>query len=322
MYIVTADNVNEAYRAGMSLVKYEGLEEPTRNGKVMVLPGPLLTHYSNPKNHVLFDATRDANPFFHLYEAMWMLTGWNTIHELKKFNSNIASFSDNGSTLNGAYGYRWRINFGYDQIHAIVALLDNDRTTRRAVLSMWDPREDLRDQESKDLPCNTHIYFRVREGQLDMTTCCRSNDLVWGCYGANAVHMSVLQEYIAAKLGVRQGSYYQLSNNAHVYERHFALLDQPSIVRGYRYNTIPMDSHLIGWDTDCLNFVDNPYQLPNEYATGWFRRVMAPLGMAHQAYKDKRYDSAIDFARQIEAEDWRLACVTWLERRKNNASLL
>ena len=67
---------------------------------------------------------------------------------------------------------------------------------------MWDAKQDLSHRnESKDLPCNTHVYFSIREGFLDMTVCNRSNDLIWGCCGANAVHMSFLQEYVATMWG-------------------------------------------------------------------------------------------------------------------------
>ena len=316
MYLITADNVNEAYRLGMFHVSEYGVERPTRNGKAMVLDYPLITHYTFPKQHVLFDAVRDANPFFHLYEAMWMLTGEDNIQTLVKFNKNMATFSDDGVTLNAAYGQRWRIHFGYDQLSDVVALLDRDPTTRRAVLAMWDPRFDLRDQQSKDLPCNTHIYFEVKDRRLNMTVCNRSNDLVWGLYGANAVHMSILHEYVANKTNFTQGSYFHLSNNAHVYERHYDLLRQPAATKGYKYKTYPMCAWTSGWDNDCIKFVDNPYQLPNNYITDWFQRVMAPLGLAHQSYKQGLIESAIDFARQIEADDWREACVNWLTRRR------
>jgi thymidylate synthase len=52
---------------------------------------------------------------------------------------------------------------------------------------------------------------------LDLTVLCRSNDVVWGAYGANAVHFSVLQEYLAGRIGVDVGVMYQFSNNYHGY---------------------------------------------------------------------------------------------------------
>ena len=49
----------------------------------------------------------------------------------------------------------------------------------------------------EEIPCNTAIYFKVREGKLNMTVSNRSNDVIWGTFGANVVHMSILQEYVA-----------------------------------------------------------------------------------------------------------------------------
>ena len=82
---------------------------------------------------------------------------------------------------------------------------------------MWDPVQDLDRGQFKDHPCNTHIYFRIREGQLTMTVCNRSNDVLWGMLGANVCHMTLLQELIANALRIPVGSYYVMTNNAHIY---------------------------------------------------------------------------------------------------------
>ena len=51
-----------------------------------------------------------------------------------------------------------------------------------------------------------------------MTVCNRSNDMLWGAYGANAVHMSMLQEYLASRLEIAVGEYTQISDSFHVYQ--------------------------------------------------------------------------------------------------------
>ena len=146
-----------------------------------------------------------------------MLSGSNNVDFPASFAKQIREYSDDGTTLNGAYGFRWRYYWDYDQLEQIIYMLKNDSTTRRAVLSMWDPQHDL-EYDSVDTPCNTHIYFRTVGGRLDMTVCNRSNDLVWGMLGANIVHMSILQEYIANATGLPVGTYHQFTNNLHVYE--------------------------------------------------------------------------------------------------------
>lgn len=144
-----------------------------------------------------------------------MLAGQNRVEWLLQFNSQFGQFAEDDGTQYGAYGYRWRKHHGFDQLSALVTALEKVNN-RRAVLQMWDAVYDM-GESRKDVPCNTHAYFYNDGNKLDMTVCCRSNDMIWGAYGANVVHFSILQELIASELGVAQGKYYQMSNNFHLY---------------------------------------------------------------------------------------------------------
>lgn len=84
------------------------VKRPSRNGPVLMIDEPVIATYTHPRERVLFNSARDANPFFHLYEALWMLAGRNDVAPLAYYAKNIANYSDDGKTLNGAYGYRWR----------------------------------------------------------------------------------------------------------------------------------------------------------------------------------------------------------------------
>ena len=95
-------------------------------------------------------------------------------------------------------------------------MLRADPDSRRAVLQIWDAEADL-GVPSKDIACNTQAMFKVRGGQLNMLVSNRSNDIVWGCYGANAVQFSMLLEYMAARIGVAPGTYRQVSDSFHAY---------------------------------------------------------------------------------------------------------
>ena len=230
MRTIKAANVNHAYNAALWLIKVAGYKETSRNGEVTTVDGPVITMYERPWQRMLFDTARDANPFFHVMEAMWMLAGRNDVAAVSKYVSNMTTFSDDGKTLNGAYGHRWREQFDTDQIDWVIDHLKSDNGSRRAVIAMWDPANDpwAVTDGSKDVPCNTTIYFRVTDGKLTMTVSCRSNDIVWGCYGANAVHMSYLHELVALGVGIPMGPYYQISNNWHIYPRHYPLMESVS----------------------------------------------------------------------------------------------
>lgn len=336
MKIIKAENVNDAYVEALQVINEDGVIVNSRNGQVLKLPYPLLTQYEFPQERVLFDAERDCNPFFHLFEAIWMLGGRNDVKFLSQFNSTIGQFSDDGETLHGAYGHRWRNHFKRDNLdHAIWELSQNPES-RRVVLPMWDPYIDAQvaDVGGKDVPCNTHVYFNIRpDNSLDMTVCNRSNDLIWGAYGANVVHMSVLQEYVALSVGVPLGYYYQLSNDAHVYPRHWPMVkamkwgaDADDFYSDKKMETTsglfaplfdrPGAQGKKAFDLDTNDFLDNPFAVgKTHYRSDFFGLTVERMANAWKYHKAGFTVSAIETAKQIEAPDWRRACVEWLERR-------
>ncbi len=118
-----------------------------------------------------------------------MLDGRDDVASIASYVKRMETYSDDGKTLQGAYGYRWRSHFSIDQLLSVINKFQVSPEDRRIVLTMWDPITDLGigQRRSKDLPCNTHVYFKIRDNHLLMTVCCRSNDIVWGAYGANVV---------------------------------------------------------------------------------------------------------------------------------------
>jgi len=214
---VKADQPDAALALLLNHLKHCGVESPSRNGPVVRSPTPFTIVWENLKR-VSSSAVRDANPFLHLIEAVWMLAGRNDVATVAKLAPNMANYSDDGVTLNGAYGYRWRKHFGFDQIEVLIKELKANPTTRRAVLIMHDAKDLIYGiNGGKDQCCNFAIMFDVVNGALNMTVVNRSNDSVLGACGANLVHMSVLHEYMAGMTFMPVGTYYQTSNNMHLY---------------------------------------------------------------------------------------------------------
>lgn len=303
--IIEARNVTHALSEGLWWLKVAGKRENTRNGKVIVSPDPVMTCYTRPWERVIFYPERDANPFFHLFEAIWMLAGSSDANWIGQFNKQMLQYADKGY-LHGAYGHRWRAHFLVDQIEEVIKLLKHDPQTRRAVIGMWDPEVDL-GASYKDLPCNTHIYFRVRGKALEMTVCCRSNDIVWGSYGANAVHFSVLHELIARGCGLKQGLYYQFSNNYHIYKRHWGMLDVPYTPEGSAYpRGIPLLTGKETWRQfldDCEEFV--VYGATKDLQTKFMKTVAIPM---LRVWKERKMGDMVNC-------DWKVAATEWLTKR-------
>lgn len=365
MIVNNARTVSEALHNGLHALRVQGIKQESRVGDVIVLPQPMMTVYHNPLNRVLFSPMRDANPFFHVMETLWMLAGRNDLPWLAQFNSNIVNYSDDGGkTQPGAYGLRWRNWFGYDQLKLIIAELKNNPQTRRCVLAMWDGGQAIEVEDngatsagdltaaingSADVPCNTHAYFDTIDGKLNMTVCCRSNDIIWGAYGANAVHFSFLLEYVSAMTGLPMGVYRQFSNNFHLYtnivpeaslmpmardaeasDRYFVVdkrevpwgagtgtASNRAIAELRRIPLVTLESP-ISFDEDLKFFMEDG---GGNYGNCFFSGVAQPMFNAYMAFKVKDYEDAIHMAEQVTAEDWRIACVEWLKRRQIKANV-
>jgi len=401
MHLITR-NVNTAFREiveGIHTGKISTETSASRNGEVLRIPRPFTITYTHPRERVLFNAARDANPFFHLYEALWMLAGRNDVAPLAYYNSRISSYSDDGQTFNGAYGYRWRHAGGQlttfntaigemrewqstDQLNVIVNHLKADPHSRRAVLSMWNVEDDLLkigkiinpDSEgSKDVCCNLSAVFEVETGTcpecggkggvvyegvqgdqavcsvckgypheqpryLNMTVFNRSNDLIWGTLGANAVHFSILQEYLAARLDLDVGEYHQVSSNAHVYTNNWKpeewLADpMPDFYTDADLSRVPFSEQVKLWGSmlRLRDLVMDPAAFDEEvgmfverhrgsssmmgYSEPFLANTAQPMCLAWHSYKNGNLDGAMQMAEVIGADDWRIACVAWLQRR-------
>lgn len=344
-FCINVVNVNEALDVGLRwLYGHNGQSEESRNGPVRVSPEPVITTYYKPQQRVLFSPMRDANPFFHLFESLWMLAGRNDLAYPKTFNSRFGEYSDDGLTVHGAYGHRWRNWFGYDQLTEIIEELRANPQSRRCVLSMWDAEmgfvsdfeqgkfssttpSDLftATHGGKDVPCNTHIYFRVRDGKLDMTILCRSNDILWGAYGANAVHFSVLMEYIAFHVGVPMGRMIQFSNNYHAYtdvvggvDRARALAEDSAKHDLYRLKHLGTQPLITSnsFTNEVAEFVETGVENDhNDYTEPFLQYTALPMLNAWRSWKEKDFIRAEADARNIRADDWREASVAWIARR-------
>lgn len=335
-------NVNEALPLGLYLMQSFGKRTESRAGPVLRVPGPVCTVYKYPRERVLFGAVRDANPFFHLFDALWMLSGSKTVNMPALFLPRIIDFSDDGRVFHGSYGYRLRYASGFDQLQRVCDLLSSNPGTRQAVLSIWNPVLDL-GAVTKDMPCNDMVMLDIVDGELNMTVCNRSNDVIWGAYGANAVQFSVLQEYLAIMLGVDPGKYAQMSNNYHVYEDNAYWKQWVAGNRDATHVSSPYDyadTHLkLAADhddaralfRDCIRFSHaadvgaNHGMFPRndlKYESSFFEHVAWPMADAFYEYKVHRdWESAMERCAGILAWDWRRACTEWLHRRAEKAGV-
>jgi hypothetical protein len=298
-----------------------------------------------------------------------MLAGRNDVSSLAYYTKQFQEYSDDGKILNGAYGYRWRNANTYDsrpqetdQLNLIAQHLKANPQSRRAVLAMWSVENDLLNVgSSKDVCCNLNVMFSLRKEvdvsnwdnfppeayYLDMTVTNRSNDMIWGLLGANYVTFSILQEYMAARLGVEVGVYHHFTNNLHVYDWNWKPKEWLEDVEMHSYPTEDHKGRSTGdylgngvhwknrttivkdptvFDQEVKEFVEHHSKCADvrPWSEPFLKLVAEPMMIAYHWYKktDKdRFEPALEVARRIKADDWRITCLNWLQRRKKPPSL-
>lgn len=333
MKVFNCINPNVTLKEIVKDITESGKPANSRNGLTISYDEPVCIRHENPAHRVIWLKSRNANPFFHLFEFVWMLAGRNDVATLSAFNANMKSYSDNGETFNAPYGYRLREHFGRDQLRDVIEILRKDPDSRQAVALLWDPNDLTK--TTMDKACNLELVFKLREtGKLDMTVFNRSNDLIWGALGANLVHMSLFHEYVATAIGVDMGAYEQISNCMHVYiDGHPGDIYREIISRGEEedFDNYPCDSSpsMKGIDEDvedlfdhignCNTVVDMTSGFMQScYRSEFFKELFIPMMNAYLFHKLKRDDIAKKILIDSKIpEDWYVASYNWLALRQH-----
>jgi hypothetical protein len=181
---------------------------------------------------------------------------------------------------------------------------------------------------------------------LDMTVINRSNDMLLGALGANYVHFSFLQEYVALAAGFAVGRYNQISNNLHLYispkedgSRWLPTKCQPEELLAAAVNTnihrnhpivgrhIPLFTDREQFDKE-INYIfearlwrasslESFGEAPFDFTSPFISKVAIPMILAFNHHKDRNYYDAINIdLKTVWAEDWFANCADWLKRRE------
>lgn len=144
-------------------------------------------------------------------ETAHLIAGASSLEQLDAVSGGrFTQFADNGR-LRGAYGPR-----AYSQLERVIRLLSDDPVSRQAAVSIWNGTELA--APSKDVPCTTMLQFTIRNGQLNMRTSMRSNDIFLG-YPIDTEMFAALQKTVANVVGVLPGRYTHVISSLHLYER-------------------------------------------------------------------------------------------------------
>lgn len=254
-HLIIAQTCDEAWRRAVELVREHGRVEASRHFRKGQGETREVLHVTinvlDPLQRIVF--SRPINPAFAMAEVVWIMAGSNSLDFIKPWNKTMAEFSDDGTVLRGAYGFRLgskvvsdrvtaRLGLRLpdregiaplsrtDQLHAAFMALYDVPHSRQVVLQIWDTELDFPGRgrggapRSKDVPCNLMAHLLVRDGKLHWLQIMRSNDLVWGT-PYNFIQWTSIQQILAGWLGVEVGEFTLQIGSLHVYDHHWDELE-------------------------------------------------------------------------------------------------
>lgn len=207
---IEAEGFSEVYKKICKYLLNKGEKSCPRNMNTQETEG-IVIKVKNPRTRIINNKLREVSISFAIGEWLWCMEGRNDLEMIQYYAPSYNKYSDDGKTLNGAYGPRIR-----KSLPQILELLKKDSDTRRAVIPIYDQRDV--GLESKDIPCTLNFQFLIRNNKLDMIVNMRSNDIFLG-FPYDIFNFTMWQEYVACKLNIEVGEYTHIVNNLHFYEK-------------------------------------------------------------------------------------------------------
>tara|TARA_Y100000746_G_scaffold47570_1_gene36681 strand:+ start:404 stop:1228 length:825 start_codon:yes stop_codon:yes gene_type:complete len=168
-----------------------------------------------------------------IYELLWFLKGDTNIKYLKENGVNIwNAWADSNGDLGPVYGFQWRNwnNDGIDQISNLISNLKNNPSSRRHLISAWNPsvlpdtsksfETNVANGKAALPPCHAFFQFHVINKKLSCQLYQRSADVFLGV-PFNIASYSLLTLMIAQVCGLKPGDFVHTFGDAHIYSNHF-----------------------------------------------------------------------------------------------------
>lgn len=150
-------------------------------------------------------------------ELLWMLSGSTNVHDLRAMGCTIwDEWGREDGDLGPIYGAQWRGFAGVDQIAQVVHSIKTDPSSRRHVVSAWNPA----DIPAMALaPCHALFQFDVTDGRLSCQVYQRSADMFLGV-PFNIASYALLTHMVARQCDLGVGDLVWTGGDCHIYSNH------------------------------------------------------------------------------------------------------
>lgn len=223
-HFIKGDNFTDMYKELQEDLLYTGEIISPRGMKTYELLNCNLI-LTDPRDRLLYSNVRKHNYTYGSAEFLWYMSGSNLLEPVEFYLPRMREFSDDGKTLNSAYGYRIfgkQTNIPNQWLNAYNKLI-TDVDTRQAVITVhyW---KDI-NTRSKDVPCTMNLHFMIRDNELILLVQMRSNDAYMGLV-YDVFSFTLMQEHMFNQLrlvdqykDLKLGPYIHRSDSMHLYAR-------------------------------------------------------------------------------------------------------
>ncbi len=156
------------------------------------------------------------------HELLWFLSGETNTRYLKENGVSIwDDWADENGDLGPVYGRQWRSwaapdGRAIDQIEWVVGEIKNNPSSRRLVVTAWNPA-DL--DRMALAPCHCLFQFFVADGRLSCQLYQRSGDVFLGV-PFNIASYALLTAMVAQVCSLEPGEFIHTLGDAHLYSNH------------------------------------------------------------------------------------------------------
>lgn len=153
-------------------------------------------------------------------EMLWMLSGSVDVGELQASGVKIwDEWAKPDGTIGPGYGKQFRDCDGVDQLAELVRGLEENPTSRRHIIDLWNVRQIT---EMSLPPCHLLSQFYVSaDGRLSCQLYQRSADMFLGL-PFNVAGYSYFTHLLARHCGLEVGEFIHTIGDAHIYQNHEA----------------------------------------------------------------------------------------------------
>tara|TARA_B100000900_G_scaffold399639_1_gene402376 strand:+ start:6924 stop:8411 length:1488 start_codon:yes stop_codon:yes gene_type:complete len=274
------NNQEKQYLDLMKSILYKNNIKDSRNSRVISQFGEKMVFDLREGFPLL---TTKRTPFKTiLRELLWFIRGSTSNKELN--DKNVHIWDGNSSKeflesrgldyeegeLGPVYGFQWRKfgadyidsnSKGVDQLQNVIDLIKNDPTSRRIILSAWNPV----DLDKMALPpCHVMIQFSVDKEFLDAQLYQRSGDMFLGV-PFNIASYSILMHIIGSITGYTPRYFHHVLGDAHIYMNHIDAIGEQVHRIPNRFPELKLAKKIV--DINDINEEDFILENYNHYPT-------------------------------------------------------